>query len=52
MQEIIYRLNLVKEFSRAVKQMSCWIDIRQPQYLTNTEKALVEKDSELQSAIQ
>jgi NDP-sugar pyrophosphorylase family protein len=52
MQEIVCRLNPVKEFSRAVKQMSRWIDMRRPWYLTDAEKVLVEKDPELQSAIQ
>ncbi|PKX99523.1 uncharacterized protein P174DRAFT_509439 [Aspergillus novofumigatus IBT 16806] len=42
--EIVCGLNLVKEFLRAVKWMSCWIDTRRPRYLTDMEKASVEKD--------
>jgi hypothetical protein len=51
MQEIVYRLDPVEEFSRAVKRMSRWIDTRRPRYLTDAEKVSVEKDLELQSAI-
>jgi hypothetical protein len=51
MQEIVCGLNPVEEFSRAVKRMSRWIDTRRPRYLTDAEKASVEKDPELQSAI-
>ena len=32
--------------------MSCWINQQQPQYLNDADQALVEKDLELQSAIQ
>jgi hypothetical protein len=51
MQEIVCGLNPAEEFSRAVKRMSRWIDTRRPRYLTDAEKASVEKDPELQSAI-
>lgn len=44
-------VNPDEEFSRAVTRMSRWIDRRRPRYLTDTEKASVEKDPELQSAI-
>ena len=40
-----------EEFSRAVKRMSRWIDKRRPRYLNDAERASVEKDPELQSAI-
>ncbi|KAH2891750.1 hypothetical protein KXV75_003550 [Aspergillus fumigatus] len=50
-QEIVCGLNPAEEFSRAVKRMSRWIDTRRPRYLTDAEKASVEKDPELQSAI-
>jgi hypothetical protein len=51
MQEIVCGLNPAEEFSRVVKRMSRWIDTRRPRYLTDAEKASVEKDPELQSAI-
>ena len=40
-----------EEFSRAVKRMSRWIDKRRPRYLNDDERASVEKDPELKSAI-
>ena len=45
-------LNANEEFSRAVTRMSRWIDRRQPQYLNDADRASVEKDPELQSAMQ
>lgn len=41
-----------EELSRAVTRMSRWIDKRRPRILSDAEKASVEKDPELQSAIQ
>ena len=52
LQEIICGLNPDEEFSRAVTWMSCWIDQWWPQYLNDADWALVERDPELQSAIQ
>jgi hypothetical protein len=51
MQEIVCGLNPDEEFARAVKRMSRSIDERRPRYLTAAEKAAVEMDPELQSAI-
>lgn len=44
-------LNPDEEFSRAVTRISRWIDRRRPRYLNDAERALVEKDPELQAAI-
>ena len=44
-------LNPDEEFSRAVTRMSRWVDRRRPRYLNDVDRALVEKDPELQSAI-
>ena len=52
LQEVICGLNPDEEFLRAVTQMSCWIDWQQLQYLNDADWALVERDLELQSAIQ
>lgn len=48
----MYGLNPDEEFLRAVTQMSHWINQQQPQYLNDADQALVERDPELQSAIQ
>ena len=45
-------LNANEEFSRAVTRMSRWIDRRRPRYLNDADRASVEKDPELQSAMQ
>jgi hypothetical protein len=44
-------LNPDEEFSRAVTRMSRWIDQRRPRYLNDSDRALVEKDPELQAAV-
>ncbi|KAB8067670.1 hypothetical protein BDV29DRAFT_163138 [Aspergillus leporis] len=51
LQEVMCGVNPDEEFSRAITRMSRWIDRRRPRYLTDAEKASVEKDPELQSAI-
>lgn len=51
LQEIMCGLNPNEELSRAVTRMSRWIDRRRPRYLNDAERASVEKDPELQSAI-
>lgn len=51
LQEVMCGLNPNEEFSRAVTRMSRWIDRRRPRYLDDADRALVEKDPELQSAI-
>ena len=52
LQEVMCGLNPNEEFSRAITRMSRWIDRRRPRYLNDADRALVEKDPELQSAIQ
>ena len=51
LQEIMCGLNPDEEFSRAVTRMSRWIDRRRPRYLNDDDRALVEKDPELQAAM-
>jgi hypothetical protein len=51
LQEIMCGLNPNEELSRAVTRTSRWIDRRRPRYLNDAERASVEKDPELQSAI-
>jgi hypothetical protein len=51
LQEIMCGLNPDEEFSRAVTRMSRWIDRRRPRYLNDDDRALVEKDPELQAAV-
>ena len=51
LQEVMCGLNPDEEFSRAVTRMSRWVDRRRPRYLNDVDRALVEKDPELQSAI-
>ncbi|PTU18379.1 hypothetical protein P175DRAFT_0560274 [Aspergillus ochraceoroseus IBT 24754] len=51
LQEIMCGLNPDVEFSRAVTRMSRWIDKRRPRYLSELDRALVEKDPVLQAAV-
>ncbi|KAI2825390.1 hypothetical protein CBS147321_1038 [Aspergillus niger] len=51
LQEIMCGLNPDEEFSRAVTRMSRWIDRRRPRYLSDSDRASVENDPELQSAM-
>lgn len=52
LQEVMCGVDPDEELSRAVTRMSRWIDKRRPRILSDAEKASVEKDPELQSAIQ
>ncbi|KAH1694371.1 hypothetical protein KXX12_007782 [Aspergillus fumigatus] len=52
MQEHMLGLPPDKEFERAVTSISRWIDKWRPRYLNDMEKASVERDPELQAAIQ
>ena len=52
LQEIMCSLNPNEELSRAVMQMSCWIDWWWPWYLNDADQTLVKKNLKLQSAIQ
>ncbi|KAK6810748.1 hypothetical protein RU639_013608 [Aspergillus parasiticus] len=51
LQEVMCGVDLDEELSRAVTRMSRWIDKRRPRILSDAEKASVERDPELQSAI-
>ncbi|KAE8404947.1 hypothetical protein BDV37DRAFT_100525 [Aspergillus pseudonomiae] len=51
LQEVMCGIDPDEELSRAVTRMSRWIDKRRPRYLSDAEKASVENDPELQSAI-
>ncbi|KAL4766861.1 hypothetical protein BDW60DRAFT_212539 [Aspergillus nidulans var. acristatus] len=51
LQEVMCGLDPDVEFSRAVSRVSRWIDRRRPRYLTDSDRALVEKDPQLQAAI-
>lgn len=51
LQEVMCGLDPDLEFSRAVSRVSRWIDRRRPRYLTDADRALVEKDPQLQAAI-
>ncbi|THC87454.1 hypothetical protein EYZ11_013100 [Aspergillus tanneri] len=51
LQEVMCGLDPDNEFSKAVTRMSRWIDRRRPRYLTDADRASVEQDPELQSAI-
>lgn len=51
MQEAVLRLTPDKVISRALTSISRYADKRRPRYLNDTQKALVEDDPELQTAI-
>ncbi|KAL4935325.1 hypothetical protein BDV06DRAFT_228932 [Aspergillus oleicola] len=51
LQEVMCGLDPDVEFSRAVSRVSRWINRRRPRYLTDADRASVEKDPQLQAAI-